>query len=76
MEQVGRKKKKNLRFDSRVKTYFFDSGRDFLGKGGMGTVVRTFRHGNLASKPLALKIIRKDKLVEGIEQDGRFGKWM
>ena len=61
MEQVGRKKKKNLRFDSRVKTYFFDSGRDFLGKGGMGTVVSTYRHGNLASKPLALKIIRKDK---------------
>jgi hypothetical protein len=62
--------KKKPRFDSHVNCFYFCSERDFLGKGEQGTVVRAYPHGDLRSKPFALKIIRKAKLT------GKFLKWM
>lgn len=61
------------RFDSNVNSYMFSSKRDFLGKGEMGTVVRAYKHGNLTQKPVALKIVRKEKLTG---HKGKFKKWM
>lgn len=58
------------RFDSRVRNFYFSSVRDFLGKGEQGTVVKAYRHGDVRSMPVALKIVRKSKLT------GRFRKWM
>ena len=62
--------KKGRRFDSHVNDYFFDSERDFLGKGELGTVVRAYKFADLESTPYALKIIRKSKL------DKTFHKWV
>lgn len=38
----------------------------------MGTVVKAYKHGNLASKPIALKIVRKEKF----KKHPKFEKWM
>ena len=64
------KTKGGRRFDSHVNDYFFDSERDFLGKGELGTVVRAYKFADLESTPYALKIIRKSKL------DIKFHKWV
>ena len=62
--------RKKRRFNSRVNNYMFDSVIDFMGKGEQGTVLRAYEYGNLASKPVALKIVRKSNLT------GKFKKWM